>query len=521
MSLENKKEWNVNELDLTKKSKQQTTQILLEGDGIVPENKPDLSNIIHFSGEILKKSIKISENQFNYIGELSLDILYYCNNSTYGIYSMKALIPINETLYLDDLENDEETKINVMCKLVHIECNMINDRKVSIKAVADFSFYSEKSVKQKIIEPISSDDNSMAFLEEVINIERIVDTKKDCYKVKEEVVIDDKMPPIGEVLRVRSKITDKEIRPVEEKVMIHCNIIVDALYRDNDGLCHVFRSKIPFHTYIDSKFVSPKSDINLELIISKNKIEVSIDNDGEARILEIELDIDADMKAFSNEDLSLITDAYIPNKVTTVKKEEFSYTIPVGIGENQFHIREKVSLNNELPTMMQAENSWGEVVVENISIENGVVEISGLLNSEIIYLSGEDNAPLHIFMESVPFSQRVELNGIEENDDLYINASVEEIDFQIYSGRDGELISRILLEVVGKRNILGETIVDIDVSDAVSDNKRSAGAVIYTVQDDDSLWNIAKTHNTTVADVMDMNGIEKVVAGESVLIFRS
>lgn len=521
MSLDNNQTWNTQELDLTKKSKQLSSQILLEGDGIVPENKPDLSNIIHFSGEIYEKSIKVSDNQFNYIAELTLDILYYCNNSTYGIYSMKTVIPINEILYLDDLNSNNDIKIKVNCKIAHLECNMVNDRKINIKCVADLSFYSEENYKQKIISPNNSYDSKIEFLEEVINIEKMIDSKKDHYKVKEEMIIDDKTPSIGEILKIRCKIIDKEIRSAEEKAMIHCNIIVDTLYRDNEGLCHICRSKIPFHTYMESKVISPQSNIDMTLNIKQSKVDVCINDDGEARVLEIELDIEAYMQAFSNDEFVLITDAYIPNKSTNVVKEPFSYTVPIGVAENQFHIRDKITINDDLPSMMQVENTWADVIVENINTENDIIEVNGILKSETIYLSGEDNSPLHIFEENIPFSQRIELKDINPNDDLYVTANVEEVDFQIYSGREGELISRILLEVVGKRTISSEAIVNIEIEDSIADNSRSAGAVIYTVQNDDNLWNIAKTHNTTVSDIVNMNGIEKVNIGDSVLIFRS
>lgn len=526
MTNENGRYWNVEELDLIEKSKNQSTQILVEGDSIVPEHKPDLSKILHYRGEINEKSVKVSDNQFNYIGEMVVDILYHSNNGTYGVYSMRSILPINETIYVDGLKDEESVNIKAQCSLVHLESAIVNDRKVSVRGVGELNFCVENSKKQKIILPIKKldiddDETRMEFLETSVGMECMVDEKRDVYKIKDEYMIDDKMPSVGEILRVRSKIVDKEVRPMEDKAMFHSNIIVDTLYRDSEGLCHVSRNKVPFNGHIDSKKCTPKSVVEIDFCISQCKVDVVINDYGEARILDIELGVEGCMQVFENKECKVVTDAYIPNKKTEIEKEEFSYVVVVGGLDNQFHIREKVVFEDSRQPMMQVENTWGDVMIENISVVDGVIEINGVIDSEIMYLSGEDNSPMQIVEERVPFMQRVEVDGIRENDDIYVQGNVEEVDFQIYSGKEGELISRVILKIVVKRNKVGVAVVDIEIGEMESNEKRGAGAVIYTVQGDDSLWEIAKTHNTTVAEVMGMNGIDEVREGESVLIFRS
>lgn len=521
MSKDKAKEWVVKELDLIEKSKVQNSQILIEGDIIVPEFKPDLSRIINYTGEIYEKSIKISDNQFTYTGELVLDILYYCDNGNYGIYGMKSILPIHETVYLEGLKAEDPVKIKCHCKLVHLECAVVNDRKISVRGVGDLDYFIENSKTQKIIVPLENSDNKMAFLQKVLNLEKTLDDKKDHYKVKEEIMLNENLPAIGEILKIRSKMVEKEIRPMDEKVVIHSNVMVDVVYRDDQGLCHVSRNKIPFHSYMDSKTVTPKSSIMIDFILNPTKVDIVVNEDGEARIFEIELNIDGYMQAFAEQEFSLVTDAYMPNSTTETKIETFSYTIPVGALENQFHIREKIAFEKDQPPMMQVENTWGEITIDSIIVENGIVEVNGILNSEIMYLSGEDNAPMHIVEESIPFVQKIELKDAKFDDEISVRGNVEEIDFQIYSGLEGELISRILIEVVGKRNLQEDAIVDIELSQDEANEKRTAGAVIYTVQSGDSLWDIAKNHNTTMEYVKEMNGIEEVEEGANVLIFRS
>ena len=514
-------EWEREELELKERGKKQTSQILLEEDVIAPDSKPDISEIIGYHGKVEESSIKTGDEKIIMCGVLVLDILYYSKKGEYGVYAMKATLPFEDIIYIDGLNPEENPKVKAIPKIEHLECQVINDRKLGIKAVLAVDVLTQVLHKVQMIVPKEMED--VEFLQEVVVMEKTVEEKKDCYKIKEELVLDEKLPALGEILRNQVALVEKEIRPMDEKVMIRCHIILDVLYRDDEGLCHVWREKIPFHGYMEGKNITPKVGLDMDLEVKDVKLETRINEDGEARILDVEIDIDGSMEAWETVEKNIVTDAYALGMKTEVMKEQFSYPVAVAEGRNEFHIREKIELSSDDAPMMQVENIWGEVSVEEVVPKKDMATVEGMLTTQILYLSPEDNSPFHIVEKSTPFQQNIELKGVMPEDDIEIKANVEEIDFQSFTEKEGEIQGTILLEANAKRKELAETVVDVEVKEQLTEQGRKPGAIIYTVQHGDSLWSIAKAHETTVDEILMINEIEnpeKIYEGQKILIIH-
>lgn len=63
-------------ITLDQQAGKESSQILLEGDVIVPDNKPDIEQILRCSGIVQLQEAKGNEDRVNFSGELLLSILY-------------------------------------------------------------------------------------------------------------------------------------------------------------------------------------------------------------------------------------------------------------------------------------------------------------------------------------------------------------------------------------------------------------------------------------------------------------
>ena len=52
------------------------SRILLEGDMIVPDNRPDVAQVLHCSGTVRLDEVKSGEEKINLTGELLVRVLY-------------------------------------------------------------------------------------------------------------------------------------------------------------------------------------------------------------------------------------------------------------------------------------------------------------------------------------------------------------------------------------------------------------------------------------------------------------
>ncbi|MFI3174187.1 MAG: DUF3794 domain-containing protein [Bacillota bacterium] len=489
---------------LIQKGKKESSQILLEGDAIVPENKPDVFQVLHCHGEIIEKSVETRENQFTFTGELLLDILYTSATGAHGIYAMKSTLPIEETIYYDGIDIKKEGDMQVLYELEHLSCEMANDRKLALRGIIDLTYWYE-SVKELPQKP-PKELEDMEFLEVDVPMKLCVTKRREPFQIKEVLVLKESLPAIGEVLRLRGRFIDKDVRATDGKAIINSTFLLEVLYRDDMGIYHVWQEKIPFYGTIDDRKLTADAIAQLQFETPKIKGDPKIDDNGEARRLDIEIDFFADFVAWHVDKVTCLSDAYAPLKKIEMTKEVLTYPKWIDSGENLFQLREKITVEEGNPPMMQVESTWGEIKIESMEIGKDVVEVTGILESEILYVSAEDESPISMIMQVIPFTQKIEMKDIEKDDDLRVESFIEDIDFQIFSEREGELVASILLTIFAERELTEELIVDMAEIELEDETKeKMAGAIIYMVRPGDTLWNIAKTHDTTVDDILKMN----------------
>ena len=141
-------------ITLDQQAGKESSQILLEGDVIVPDNKPDIEQILRCSGIVQLQEAKGNEDRVNFSGELLLSILYQGKKSIKPINGMEASLPIEDIIHIDGI--DQNADITLSAVLNHLDCKLLNDRKINIKAVITVTAEATTSYVGEIIEYIYS-----------------------------------------------------------------------------------------------------------------------------------------------------------------------------------------------------------------------------------------------------------------------------------------------------------------------------------------------------------------------------
>ncbi|HBF65730.1 MAG TPA: hypothetical protein DDW34_08305 [Clostridium sp.] len=208
---------------------------------------------------------------------------------------------------------------------------------------------------------------------------------------------------------------------------------------------------------------------------------------------------------------------------TEVMRETVIYPVCICRAKNQFSLKEKITLDqSELP-MLQAGKTWGTLHIQDVSPQEDMIQVEGVLNVEIMYLCQEDDHAVCMANKGIPFNQKIEMKGVMPSDEVSTKGRLEEMDFQILSDREGELYASIVLEADAKRQETAQLVTDIRLKNTDISQKPMAGAVIYTVQPGDSLWKIAKHFDTTIDRILMVNDIEdpdKIYPGQKLLIIK-
>lgn len=518
MSLELVKE----RIVLDNKAGKQSTQLLLEGDIIVPDNKPDVDTILRAQGTVKLEDEKVSDGRISFKGELEILCIYQAKKSEKLIHSMTVSLPIEDFINMDGITKD--TKVSLWAVLSHLEHKLINDRKISIKAVIMVTASAENEFNGEIIKEIHENPEIQTLMG-TLKVNNTVENKKDRFMIKEELVLSSGKPNIREIIETDVRISDKEVRPLDGKVSIKGNLNISTLYiGDNDeSIVEIMEHEVPFNGFIEAKDVTENMMARAGLSVENADIQVGVDDDGEERILECEITVAADLKVSDNEDIDLIEDAYCLNRPLDITREKIDYPRFVAKNKNQSTIKETVTIDGQYPDMMQVEKVWGTVSVDGIELKNDRLEVQGVINLEVMYIAESDANPVSVVPVSIPFLQEIEVKGAREDMAVDVIAEIEDITFNMLSNEEVEIRVTLSFDVMVLEDMNGEIITNIDFKDGQEVQEPVASVVIYVVQPGDSLWSIAKRYNTTIEDLLLLNDIEnpdKIYPGQKLLILK-
>ena len=242
---------------------------------------------------------------------------------------------------------------------------------------------------------------------------------------------------------------------------------------------------------------------------TKVKAETSADENGEARKIDTEITVNAVIKSFGSSTEKVLEDAYSLSAPLNIERTEADYIELCGRNRAQGSFRGTAVVEDGQPDIMQVVKVWGNLRNTGTEVKENSVVSTGTADVKVMYIAKDDEKPLSVIETAIPFSQEIEIRGAEEGMTADVVTEIEDISVSLLSEREAEIRMVISFDTVVCENKKCSLICGIGESDEDDGWKNPAGAVIYTVKKGDTLWEIAKKYNTTVDDIMAING-EKI-----------
>ena len=158
-----------------------------------------------------------------------------------------------------------------------------------------------------------------------------------------------------------------------------------------------------------------------------------------------------------------------------------------------------------------------------MEIREDSLQIDGVLEVSLIYLTSDDAEPIKAETEIVPFHYEAETPGITEDSVYQMNTGLEQMTAVMAGGDTVEIkavvnLDILVLQPVKEPVILGvkEEPLDLEKLQALP------GITGYIVQPGDCLWDIAKRFHTTRKQVVESNGLagEQVKPGDRLILVK-
>ncbi|MBE5926483.1 MAG: DUF3794 domain-containing protein [Lachnospiraceae bacterium] len=496
-------------------------QITLDDDFIVQDVKPDIDRIVGNKTWITIDSVKLLDGKVLVKGKLTYKILYVSLESV-AVSCMEGNIPFDEVINVEGIE--ENDVINVDYALEDVSISIINSRKINVRAIVTFMASAEDIYDEDAIIDISGNEDT-DYIKRPLQVMKMIVSKKDVFRVKEETEVPMGKPNIGKLIWSNMDARNVQTKLQEEKINVSGELLMFIMYEPEEEHMPLqwFEKTIPFNGSLDVAGVSSDMIPNIDLKLVNTQPEIYKDYDGENRLIRTDASLDMDIKVYNEEKIEIITDIYSPYVNYKIQEKQGCFENLLTKNQSKYKLAERIRMEIDENHILQICNVSGNVKIDDtIVVQNGI-NISGILEVNIVYASSNDKQPIGNETVIIPFEHNIEVMGIDENSKYYIKTYLEQLTADMVSSDEIEIRASIMLDTLVVNPIYENVIVDIKEEPLDMDIiKNMPGMVVHIVEEGDTLWNIAKSFYTTVDNIKKINNLQSdlIYPGDKLLVVK-
>lgn len=475
---------------------QKSTKLVVDGDVIVPDIKPDILSAVKVSGNVCIYKKEVLDGKIRVDGCIQTYIMYIADNESGELRGINTSLDFTQMI---DLENCQ-VGMNLTSNLTinSMEANVLNGRKLAIKAILDANFKVYSNSNIDIIKEINSNCN-LQKLSNTIEVNSLVGSGTTKTYAKETVSIDP-IDNLAEILNVNINIRNKDIKISYNKILAKADAKVKIMYLTEDSRVNIVESNIPVMGFIDMPNINDQNSCDTEYELKNVVIKP---NSEEEHSIYIEAEIEISCSAFERKTIEVIEDMYGLNEKLTFSKKQANTMCNKNTFQDVLTIKERISApeimgNRIYDTTVMPHITEQKILADRIMYD-GEITISMLLTTEI-------TSQINTKTVNLPFNFFI--NTPEINSSSNIDLKIDVINQNFVVMQDGYIDIQIdmnfLVNVANFRSI--NLIDNVEIQEIEEEDLYSM--VVYFVKPGDTLWNIAKKFRSTVEDIARVNEID-------------
>lgn len=494
-------------------------QLTLDRDFNVPDARPDALQIMKEQGEVQIEEVHMMEGKASVKGLLHFQILY-ASDGDIPVSEMTGTIPFEETILLPQAKAEDE--ISVQAEIGDLKSELINSRKLGMKAIVVLNVTAGSVCDGEGAIDIEGGED-IYTKKRTAEVSYLIFSKKDTLRVRDEWKIPGTKDAMQRILYSDVCIGELNARMEEEKLLVEgqANVFVIYLGEGENPSINYFENTLPIEGHIDCHGCNADMVEQVTASIHSRDLGVKEDEDGEFRVLEVEVVFAFDMKVYGQEKIDLLTDFYsLKEKCKPVYEPSYFENLKIH-NKSKCRFTGMVTAGEFVP--LQIWNVSGSLFIDHKEQKEEGLLVRGALLVSVLYQTGDERVPLATAKGTIPFEQLLEANGLTNNSHINLHGMLEQVSASLTGEKEIEIKAVAALDLL-VFDRMEEPIVSGYESEEVDwDAFRSApGMVGYVVQEKETLWDIAKKFFTTVEAIMEVNQkeTEQVQTGDMILILK-
>jgi hypothetical protein len=407
----------------------------------------------------------------------------------------------------------------------HMDYTLLNGRKINVKTILPISCKVYDEIDREFSSSIAGIED-IQVLKDTVILNTYLGSNKVNFIIKEDLDLPSSKPTVNEILRNDVKITGKDFKVAEGKIIVKGDIGISTLYIADDETrsMQYMENELAFTQFVELEDVDEDTVVDVDYDLIDYKIEAIEDSDGELRNIRAEIALNIYVNGMSQKTVEVLSDAYSPKARITLEKQQISLDEVFSKNRSQIVIKDTIDLNECSPEVAEIFNVLCNYNVSESRVEDDKIVIEGSVQNNILYLANNDDQPVFCYKKEIPFKHEVDIRGINSNMKADISLEVEHCNYSMISSNQVEIraVVGVDMRVETKKLV---PIINKASENLIDEMKilSRPSVIVYITQTGDSLWKIAKKYGTTVDTLMKINNLSEtdiLMPGQQIIILK-
>lgn len=237
--------------------------IVVEGDVIVPDAKPDVLNVICTSGVVCIYKKEMIDEKIKIEGSVDTYIMYMTDDTKDRTRGINTSLDLSEVINIPNINSEMES--NVCANIKEIEAKVVNERKISIKVTIELNIEIFSKEEISIVNSLENTDE-IKMLQEQLSVNSLIGSGETKIYAKDNISIDN-IDNLVEILKLEVRIGSKDIKISYNKVLTKAEAEVKMIYLTEDNRINKTMATIPIIGFVDIQDVNEGNtcDTNYEI----------------------------------------------------------------------------------------------------------------------------------------------------------------------------------------------------------------------------------------------------------------
>ncbi len=489
------------------------TQLMVDGDIIVPDRNPDILKIVQVDAEAVITDKEVSENRIALSGRMELKIMYIPDKENERLKSIITSFGFEHRIDKQGIDLMSEAVLEAEAE--RVEYRLLNSRKLRVKSICRIDYTVTRASETEVV---TGAPEECEVKKRILSARNSMPAAEREFTLKESVELASGKPSAAEILKVDVNISDREYKPLTGKLVAKGTVCICVLYTSADGRVDFAEARVPFTEVFELEGMSEDAVCDTDYYVTECYYDLRGDSDGDMRIVDIQLSVSARIRPQTITELEIIEDIYVPGKLSKTEFEKKRIEEVRLLPGRQSTVREIIPVPKNAPAISAVYNVMTETYVKSADIQGGKLSVEGGIEAYVLYICDSEENPIYSMKKNIPFSVSLDCPSEALNGNAAVKVRAEHTGFNLTASNEVEL--RCILGIDAEIVSVYDTMLLISCTEEDIPQEDKKGIVVYFVQNSDTLWDISKRYRVSEKELAEFNGIEGgcVSAGERLII---